>query len=392
MDGIKDILGQGINPAKQDLIHWIPLQGGGRNFGQVEYYNQDMFGDALKRLKQPIFITGHTGFKGSWLGLLLDHLGIEHFGYSLEAEASSLFSRAKLGSSSKGAIGDIRDLNNLSRFLGQVNPSVVVHLAAQPLVLKSYEEPLETFQTNCIGTANLLEAAFQTPSVKVILVITTDKVYRNENKGSRFSENDPLEGKDPYSASKVAAESVCAAWQQKAKVSGGPKVIVARAGNVIGGGDFADDRLIPDLIRSFLSGDKVKIRNPKATRPWQHVLDPLIGYLKFIEYSLSENHQVPALNFGPLEPSLEVCRVLEIFESTFQGKILSELELRNDSFESQRLDLDSTRAINLLGWEPRWNQEEAIAKTIEWWNKVIFEKSGALEMCQNDVQIALNID
>jgi len=331
-----------------------------------------MFGDALKRLKQPIFITGHTGFKGSWLGLLLDHLGIEHVGYSLEAEASSLFSRAKLGSSSKEVIGDIRDLNNLSRFLGQVNPSVVVHLAAQPLVLKSYEEPLETFQTNCIGTANLLEAAFQTPSVKVILVITTDKVYRNENNGSRFKENDPLEGKDPYSASKVAAESVCAAWQQISKVSGGPKVIVARAGNVIGGGDFADDRLIPDLIRSFLSGDKVKIRNPKATRPWQH--------------------QVPALNFGPLEPSLEVCRVLEIFESTFQGKILSESELKNDAFESQRLDLDSTRAINLLGWEPRWNQEEAIAKTIEWWNKVIFEKSGALEMCQSDIQIALNID
>jgi len=351
-----------------------------------------MFGDALKRLKQPIFITGHTGFKGSWLGLLLDHLGIEHVGYSLEAEASSLFSRAKLGSSSKGAIGDIRDFDNLSRLLGQVNPSVVVHLAAQPLVLKSYEEPLETFQTNCIGTANLLEAAFQTPSVKVILVITTDKVYRNENNGSRFKENDPLEGKDPYSASKVAAESVCAAWQQISKVSGGPKVIVARAGNVIGGGDFADDRLIPDLIRSFLSGDKVKIRNPKATRPWQHVLDPLIGYLKFIEYSLSENHQVPALNFGPLEPSLEVCRVLEIFESTFQGKILSESELKNDAFESQRLDLDSTRAINLLGWEPRWNQEEAIAKTIEWWNKVIFEKSGALEMCQSDIQIALNID
>ena len=185
---------------------------------------------------------------------------------------------------------------------------------------------------------------------------------------------------------------MCAAWQQISKVSGGPQVIVARAGNVIGGGDFADNRLIPDLVRSFLSGDKVKIRNPKATRPWQHVLDPLIGYLKFIEYSLSENHQVPTLNFGPLEPSLEVCRVLEIFESTFQGKILSESELKNDAFESQRLDLDSTRATNLLGWEPRWNQEEAIVKTIEWWNKVIFEKSGSIEMCQSDIQIALNID
>jgi len=351
-----------------------------------------MVGDNLKRLNGPIFITGYTGFKGGWLSLLLNHLGIAHFGYSLEAEMDSLYRRVNLESMSKGVVGDIRDLENLSKVIKDVRPSVVIHLAAQSLVLKSYQEPLETFQINCIGTANVLQAAFETPSVEIVLVITTDKVYRNDNTGIRFVESDPLEGKDPYSASKVAAEAVCAAWQQISKISSGPKVIVARAGNVIGGGDFADNRLIPDLIRSFLSGDKVNIRNPKATRPWQHVLDPLIGYLKYIEYSLSENQQVPALNFGPLEPSLEVCRVLEIFESTFQGKILSESELKNDAFESQRLDLAPTRATNLLGWEPRWNQEEAIAKTIEWWNKVIFEKSGAFEMCQNDIQIALNID
>jgi len=348
-----------------------------------------MFGDALKRLNRPIFVTGHTGFKGSWLGLLLDQLGIEYFGYSLEAEVDSLFNRAKLGKSCKDAIGDIRDAENLSRVLRQVNPAVIIHLAAQPLVLRSYQEPLETFQTNCMGTANLLEASFGTSSVRIILVITTDKVYRNENKGKRFMESDPLEGQDPYSASKVAAEAVCAAWQQKSKVLGGPKVIVARAGNVIGGGDFAHDRLIPDLIRSFMLGNRVKIRNPKATRPWQHVLDPLFGYLKFIEYSLSDCRLVPSLNFGPLEPSLEVSRVLEIVESIFKGKIVREFDSKSEVLESQQLDLDSSQAMNLLEWKPKWNQEKAIVKTIEWWNEVIFDKTDAMKICQNDIKIAL---
>ena len=385
MDGIKDILGQGINPAKQDLIHWIPLQGGGRNFGQVEYYNQDMFGDALKRLKQPIFITGHTGFKGSWLGLLLDHMGIEHFGYSLEAEASSLFSRAKLGSSSKGAIGDIRAFDNLSRFLGQVNPSVVVHLAAQPLVLKSYKEPLETFQTNCIGTANLLEAAFQTPSVKVILVITTDKVYRNENNGSRFKENDPLEGKDPYSASKVAAESVCAAWQQISKVSGGPQVIVARAGNVIGGGDFADDRLIPDLVRSFLSGDKVKIRNPKATRPWQHVLDCLNGYLTLVDAILAGKASGP-WNFGPDQNQIRtVANVSEAAGEIWGAKESWEQDISQHPHEASLLLLNSNKAREELGWHDKLNFEESIGWTMNWY-KNVYKGNDSLKETLNNIR------
>ena len=277
-----------------------------------------MVGDELKRLKGPIFITGHTGFKGSWLSLLLNHLGIEHFGYSLEAEEDSLYRRANLERVSSGVVGDIRDLENLSKVIKDVRPSAVIHLAAQPLVLKSYQDPLETFNTNCIGTANVLKAAFETPSVEIVLVITTDKVYRNDNSGRRFVESDPLEGKDPYSASKVAAEAVCAAWQQMSKISGGPKVLVARAGNVIGGGDFAKDRLIPDAIRAITSEQNLLVRSPEATRPWQHVLDPLIGYLKYIESAQSSLSIEPALNFGPLEPSLRVDNVLEIAKEHFK--------------------------------------------------------------------------
>ena len=202
-----------------------------------------------------------------------------------------------------------------------VRPSAIIHLAAQPLVLKSYQDPLETFQTNCMGTANVLKAAFETPSVEIVLVITTDKVYRNDNSGRRFVESDPLEGKDPYSASKVAAEAVCAAWQQISKISGGPKVLVARAGNVIGGGDFAKDRLIPDVIRAVSLGNPIKIRNPLATRPWQHVLDPLIGYLKYMEHGLETPNAEPSLNFGPLEPSLQVNAVLEIAKEYFRDAL-----------------------------------------------------------------------
>jgi len=362
----------------------------GQNFGQNQYYNLDMLGDELKRLHGPIFITGHTGFKGSWLSLLLNHLGIENFGYSLEAEEHSLFMRANLKSVSRGAIGDIRDLESLSRVLKSVRPSVVIHLAAQSLVLKSYQEPLETFQTNCIGTANVLKAAFETSSVEVVLVITTDKVYRNENSGKRFVESDPLEGKDPYSASKVAAEAVCAAWQQISKISGGPKVLIARAGNVIGGGDFAKDRLIPDAIRAIISEKQLIVRSPQATRPWQHVLDPLIGYLRYIESSLSSRSTETSLNFGPLEASLRVDNVLEIAKSHFSDKLNLIYEKDNGDLEAQKLELDSSCAVSKLGWQPQWNQKEAIDRTFLWWVNALASPAHCLENCIEDIRICLS--
>ena len=349
-----------------------------------------MVGDQLKRLNGPIFITGHTGFKGSWLSLLLNHLGIEHFGYSLEAEEGSLYKRANLGRVSSGVVGDIRDLDNLSKVIKDVRPSAIIHLAAQPLVLKSYQDPLEAFQTNCMGTANVLKAAFETPSVEIVLVITTDKVYRNDNSGRRFVESDPLEGKDPYSASKVAAEAVCAAWQQISKISGGPKVLVARAGNVIGGGDFAKDRLIPDVIRAVSLGNPIKIRNPLATRPWQHVLDPLIGYLKYMEHGLETPNAEPSLNFGPLEPSLQVNAVLEIAKEYFRDALRIEYEIYEREVESKALELDSNLAIQKLNWKPNWSQKKAISESFSWWEAVIDNPNVVIRELQDNISKVLN--
>ena len=349
-----------------------------------------MVGDELKRLDGPIFITGHTGFKGSWLSLLLNHLGIEHFGYSLEAKQNSLYKRANLERVSRGVVGDIRDLENLSKVIKDVRPSLVIHLAAQPLVLKSYQDPLETFQTNCIGTANVLKAAFESPSVEIVLVITTDKVYRNNNSGRRFVESDPLEGKDPYSASKVAAEAVCAAWQQISKISGGPKVLVARAGNVIGGGDFAKNRLIPDIIRAVSLGNPIKIRNPLATRPWQHVLDPLIGYLKYMEHGLETPNTEPSLNFGPLEPSLQVNAVLEIAKEYFRDALRIEYEIYEREVETKALELDSNLAIQKLNWKPNWSQKKAISESFSWWEAVIDNPNVVIRELQDNISKVLN--
>ena len=344
-----------------------------------------MVGDELKRLNGPIFITGHTGFKGSWLSLLLNHLGIEHFGYSLEAEEDSLYKRANLERVSSGVVGDIRDLENLSKVIKDVRPSVVIHLAAQSLVLKSYQEPLETFQTNAMGTANVLKAAFDTPSVEIVLVITTDKVYRNDNTGRRFVESDPLEGKDPYSASKVAAEAVCAAWQQISKISGGPKVVVARAGNVIGGGDFAADRIIPDIIRGVITSQSTIIRNPHATRPWQHVLDPLAGYLLYLEGTRQKKMNHQALNFGPLEASLEVSEILDVGRRVFgdRASIVVKEEIGNR--EAKALELDASLANQTLLWSPKWSQKEAINDTFTWWKSVLKDPRDAYDNCLRDI-------
>lgn len=349
-----------------------------------------MLGDTLSNLGGPIFVTGHTGFKGSWLNLLLSRLRIESFGYSLSAERNSLYERAKLEEISKGNIGDIRDFENLSRALRQVRPSVIIHLAAQSLVLKSFEEPLETFQINCMGTANILKAAFETNSVKAVLVITSDKVYRNNETGQQFMESDPLGGKDPYSASKVAAESVSSAWQHISEISGGPKILVARAGNVIGGGDFGRNRLIPDIIKAVVSGKELVIRNPSATRPWQHVLDPLVGYLEYLEHFFQGYDCRPALNFGPQGQSLRVEKVLEIAKLHFDQKLQVRYAKNVVSIESSRLDLDSTAARQSLSWRPRWNQEESIHQTFAWWTKVLYENSVARTECMDEIESSLN--
>ena len=348
-----------------------------------------LLGKRLRELPGPILVTGHTGFKGTWLTLLLERLGVPVVGFSLAPEPDSLFDRAKRTGAIPEAFVDIRDFNAVRQFVEAHRPSVVVHMAAQPLVLESYRTPRETFETNVLGTVNVLESAFRTDSVEAVVVVTTDKVYRNNNTGNSFVESDALAGKDPYSASKVGTEAAVAAWQQISKVAGGPKVVAVRAGNVIGGGDWAENRLIPDLIRGFISGEPIQIRNPDSTRPWQHVLDPLRGYLMALETVLS-GEEIFAMNFGPDDSSLTVRQIFEIAKKSWGA----ENELVTDSsvseFEKQAeaisLNLDSTLARKSLGWRPLWSQEEAAIASVQWW-KAVFEGHGiASDACQTDIR------
>jgi CDP-glucose 4,6-dehydratase len=323
--------------------------------------------------------------------LLLERMGVEVVGYSLPPTETSLYSRLNRVGQVKEVFHDIRDKKNLNKFLQQTKPRYVIHMAAQPLVLESYKNPGETFEVNVMGTVNLIEAAFQTDSVQVIGVVTTDKVYKNDATGKNFIESDPLEGKDPYSASKVATESVVSSWSNIQKISGGPKLISLRAGNVIGGGDFAENRIMPDLIRSLISGEVVEIRNPKSTRPWQHVLDPLIGYLVAIIQALNSGKE-NAFNFGPNENSLTVEELVKIVERNFPDKFKIENNYDQESkeIESKLLGLDSSLSRMILDWHPAWSQEESIISTINWWVDVIAERISVSEKCLSDINHLLD--
>ena len=345
---------------------------------------------ALTSLNGPILITGHTGFKGTWLTLLLEKMGLEVVGISLPPEEDSLFKRLnRLGKVSE-SFTDIRNFELTQKKIESYSPSVVFHMAAQPLVLNSYKSPRETFDTNVMGTANILDSCFNTDSVKTVVAITTDKVYRNINSNQRFTEKDSLAGKDPYSASKVGSEAAIAAWQQIALVNGGPCVISVRAGNVIGGGDFADNRLLPDLIRGFSTNVPVSVRNPNSTRPWQHVLDPLNGYINALVHTLEGGKEV-AFNFGPKEESLAVSEVVKIASDAWgsNAKTVLDKELIENK-ESLTLQLDSSLANSILGWEPTWIQKDAIVSTVQWWKKVLLDKEDPLSACQSDIQTLLN--
>ena len=336
-----------------------------------------------------ILVTGHTGFKGVWLTLLLERLGYEVCGISLEAEDGSLYNSLNRRGLIQEQFIDIRERKILHSAISNINPSIVFHLAAQPLVLKSYNESVETFETNVIGTANLLDAAFKTENVEAISVITTDKVYANNNSGIRFKEVDPLFGKDPYSASKVGTEAVVAAWEQIKKTSSGPLVTSLRAGNVVGGGDFAENRLLPDLVRGFIRNEKVQIRNGKSTRPWQHALDPLAGYLLATAHRI-QSDDFTSMNFSPDGDSLSVEQVSEIACSTWGDGAKVEISNSNSDLEAVSLQLDSSLAKEKLNWTPRWTQEESILATVRWWREVHKGKLSIKEACENDLDYLLN--
>jgi CDP-glucose 4,6-dehydratase len=337
----------------------------------------------------PILITGHTGFKGSWLALLLKELGIRVVGLSLQPTPESLYARLDNSHYLREHFVDICDQNQVSRVLEIERPSIVFHLAAQPLVNESYINPLETFQTNVMGTINLLNAFSKLNSSRLFVGVTTDKVYKNDETGKRFKENDSLLGKDPYSASKVATENALLAWRHLTKVNGGPAVISVRAGNVIGGGDLADDRIVPDIIRGIINGQIVTIRNPKSTRPWQHVLDPLLGYIKAAEYSLNGGEQ-ESFNFGPEGESLSVDKLVKIALNSGISPLPQIALIESVSGkEARTLQLDSSVSKQILGWKPRWSQELAIEDSCRWWDLVLNKRLTAGEACVDDIRFLL---
>jgi len=347
-------------------------------------------GTTLSRLPAPVLITGHTGFKGVWLSLLLENLGIPTIGYSLEPEKGSLFERAEFKGHMPEVFADIRNREALDSFIKLHKPSCVIHMAAQPLVLASYKNPFETFDINVMGTVNLLETSFKNEFIQSIVVVTSDKVYRNDNSGRKFIETDPLEGKDPYSASKVATEAVVSAWQQISKSQGGPSVISVRAGNVVGGGDFADNRIIPDLVRSILiKKEDVVIRNPGSTRPWQHVLDPLMGYILALEATLLGNSE-KSYNFAPDGENLSVKEVAEKFIKLSGLGISIRTSNQGKFLEASSLNLDAGKAKKELNWNSSWTQAESIDKSYEWWFSVLSLSTSPLAACIRDIELYLN--
>jgi CDP-glucose 4,6-dehydratase len=341
-----------------------------------------------RKISGPVLVTGHTGFKGAWLTELLQALSLEIAGYSLEPLPDSLYSKLKHRGKFREEFADIRDLENLTRFVSDTQPEVIFHLAAQPLVLESYSQPVSTFSTNVMGTVNVLHGAFACDSVKAVVVVTTDKVYENKEDVVRFTENDPLCGKDPYSASKVGAEQAVVAWRQIQSISGGPRVVAVRAGNVIGGGDISANRLLPDLVRAFQSGTAVDIRNSSSTRPWQHVVDPLAGYLLAAEMLL-DGHDLPALNFSGDEHSESVSNIVEAAISAWGGnarKLVAIKANQEIGAESVNLNLDSTKARNLLGWATQFTQIQAVEKTIDWHKAVNSKILTPSEACAGDLR------
>jgi CDP-glucose 4,6-dehydratase len=292
-----------------------------------------------------VLVTGHSGFKGSWLVLWLESMGARVTGYSLPEH-------------------DVRDADAIRAAIGAAAPEVVLHMAAQPIVRRSYRDPAETYATNVTGTVNLLEAVRAADGVRAVVNVTTDKVYENVGRDTGYREDDPLGGSDPYSSSKACSEIVTAAYRR----SFGLNVATARAGNVIGGGDWAEDRLVPDAMRAALAGKRVTVRNPRSVRPWQHVLEPLSGYLLLAERLHGSSDYASGWNFGPADSDSRpvgevVARLAELWPGGIEHTIAEDPDA---PAEAQLLKLDSTRARERLGWTPAWGLDEALSAVVEW--------------------------
>ena len=315
-----------------------------------------------------VLVTGHTGFKGSWLVLWLQRLGADVAGYARPAPTvPALFEVAGVADGIRSVIGDVQDLDSLAGLVAEHRPDVVVHMAAQPIVREAYRDPVETYATNVMGTVNVLESVRRTPSVRVVINVTTDKVYENREWEWGYREDERLGGVDPYASSKACSELVTTAYRASFFAGpDGPRVASARAGNVIGGGDWAKDRLIPDLVRGALERTPVLIRNPNATRPWQHVLNPLHGYLTLAERLWDEPAHAHGWNFGP-DPgdAKPVAWIADRLGELWGDGLRWERDAEHHPHEAHELRLDSSLAATRLGWRPRWGLEEALESIVE---------------------------
>lgn len=335
-----------------------------------------------------VFITGHTGFKGSWLTYWLNQHGANILGLSLAPKTNpNLFELLGLESKCDSRIGDINDAVLVDDLISNFQPDFVFHLAAQPLVRYSYRNPIETFNTNIIGTANVLNACLKINKKCTVICVTTDKVYQNKEWEYPYRENDRLGGYDPYSASKAAAELVINSYRNSFFINGTISVASVRAGNVIGGGDWTEDRLIPDFIKSITKGSHISIRNPEAIRPWQHVLDPLFGYLSLAFRLDTDSKEFEgAWNFGPITSEattvLQVCNLLlEVFE---KAQIQTDRD-SNQPHEAGILKLDISKATDKLKWIPRWDTHTSIRLTANWYRQFL-EGENPEKLVDNDIK------
>lgn len=334
-----------------------------------------------------VLLTGHTGFKGAWLALWLTHLGAEVTGVALAPEsAPNLFDLAGLGGAMhRSHVCDIRDAQALAALVRQTRPQIVLHLAAQALVRAGYRDPLQTFSTNTMGTAHLLDALRGLADVRVAVMVTTDKVYRNLEHPYPYREDDTLGGHDPYSASKAASELIIASYRDAFLSQQGVAVASARAGNVIGGGDWAQDRLIPDCVRAWQAGQTVLIRRPDAIRPWQHVLEPLAGYLRLAEALWQEPGLAGAYNLGP--STEEAATVKSVIEMARGPCAMGDVSYENDSnapHEAGWLALETAKARTRLGVLPRWTLPEAVRRTMAWY-EAQHAGADARALCEADI-------
>ncbi len=350
-----------------------------------------------------VLVTGHTGFKGSWLLVWLNMLGADVYGLSLShLIGQSLFTEMKKSKDlSKDFFVDIRDTAKLKIAINEIKPEIVFHLAAQPLVRESYKNPLDTWSTNLMGSLNLLESLTCVKSNCAVVVVTTDKVYKNMEWDYGYRENDQLGGHDPYSASKAATEIAISSWRESFcsfdKKGSNLAIATARSGNVIGGGDWAKDRIIPDVIRSLENNKEINIRNPESTRPWQHVLDPLAGYIALAEklyiskqllQKNSKNIFSTAFNFGPnLSSNQKVITLVNEITKYWPSIVKKYNDDSNELHEAEKLHLQFDKAFHLLNWKPNWDLEVSIKRTVEWYKKFIENSTYSYDLCTSDIKL-----